>query len=376
MSAPTSSVALQPGDPAPWFIAPSTSNPTFHFHSVAGRYVVLCFFASSQSPMGREALRGLRAHRHLFNDSHLAFFGVSTDPADARERRLHQQIPGVRYFWDFDCRISRLFGAPDTEQGPATAGGLWLVLDPTLRVLMRAALEQGDAVFRYLASLPTVSAHAGVDVWAPVLVVPRIFEPELCRKLVAYYEERGGAESGFMREVDGKTVGVVDYGHKRRQDQEIDDEGLRAATRARIVRRLRPEAEKAFQFRVTRMERYIVACYDGDVGGYFRPHRDNTTKGTAHRRFAVTINLNAEAYEGGDLRFPEFGPRTYRAPTGGAIVFSCSLLHEATPVTAGRRYAFLPFLYDDAAAAVREANRSFLADAEEPMPAPPPKPAD
>ena len=50
----------------------------------------------------------------------------------------------------------------------------------------------------------------------------------------------------------------------------------------------------------------------------------------------MTINLNADDYEGGDLRFPEFGPRTYRAPTGGAVVFSCSLLHEATPVTRGR----------------------------------------
>ena len=61
----------------------------------------------------------------------------------------------------------------------------------------------------------------------------------------------------------------------------------------------------------------------------------------------MTINLNADDYEGGDLRFPEYGPRTYRAPTGGAIVFSCSLLHEATPVTKGRRFAFLPFLYDE-----------------------------
>ena len=69
----------------------------------------------------------------------------------------------------------------------------------------------------------------------------------------------------------------------------------------------------------------------------------------------MTINLNAGDYDGGDLRFPEYGPRTYRAPTGGAIVFSCSLLHEATPVTRGTRYAFLPFLYDDAAARLREA---------------------
>ena len=130
----------------------------------------------------------------------------------------------------------------------------------------------------------------------------------------------------------------------------------------RIVRRLVPEIHKVFQFQVTRLERYIIACYGADPGGYFRPHRDNTTKGTAHRRFAVTINLNAEEYEGCDLRFPEFGSTVYRAPTGGAVVFSCSLLHEATPMRRGTRYAFLPFLYDDAAARLREDNIQYLGD--------------
>jgi predicted 2-oxoglutarate/Fe(II)-dependent dioxygenase YbiX len=74
----------------------------------------------------------------------------------------------------------------------------------------------------------------------------------------------------------------------------------------------------------------------------------------------VTINLNAGDYEGGDLVFPEYGARTYCAPTGGAIVFSCSLLHQAMPVTKGRRFAFLPFLYDDAGAKLREENAKYL----------------
>jgi hypothetical protein len=39
-------------------------------------------------------------------------------------------------------------------------------------------------------------------------------------------------------------------------------------------------------------------------------------------------------------------------------VFSCSLLHEATRVTAGRRYAFLPFFYDQAGADILEAYRA------------------
>jgi predicted 2-oxoglutarate/Fe(II)-dependent dioxygenase YbiX len=128
----------------------------------------------------------------------------------------------------------------------------------------------------------------------------------------------------------------------------------------RLKRRLIPEIAKAFQFATTHIERYIVAHYDAVDGGYFRAHRDNTTAGTAHRRFAVSINLNAEDYAGGDLRFPEFGTRTYRPPTGGAVVFSCSLLHEATPVTRGRRYALLPFLYDQAGAEIRRQNLHLL----------------
>jgi predicted 2-oxoglutarate/Fe(II)-dependent dioxygenase YbiX len=118
--------------------------------------------------------------------------------------------------------------------------------------------------------------------------------------------------------------------------------------------------KRVFQFSATRIERLLVGCYEAETGGHFRAHRDDTARGTAHRRFAVTINLNAGEYEGGDLMFPEFGPRTYRAETGGAIVFSCSLLHQALPVTKGRRFAFLPFLYDDAGAKLREANAKYL----------------
>jgi hypothetical protein len=57
---------------------------------------------------------------------------------------------------------------------------------------------------------------------------------------------------------------------------------------------------------------------------------------------------------------PEFGRRSYRAPVGGAVVFSCGALHQVTPVTRGRRYAFLAFLYGEADAALREANNKKL----------------
>lgn len=234
-----------------------------------------------------------------------------------------------------------------------------MLVDPTLRVLRKAGAGHASSVLANVSSLPPPDLHTGAHTFAPVLAIPRIFEPEFCRSLIAAYDDMGGEPSGFMREIDGVTRLMSDVAHKRRSDVHLPDGQLKDQARARIIRRLVPAIQKAFQFQATRMERYLVACYDAEAGGYFRPHRDNTTKGTAHRRFAVSINLNAD-FEGGDLRFPEYGSRTYRPTPGGAVVFSCSLLHEATPVTKGKRYAFLPFLYDEDAARIREENLAFL----------------
>jgi len=158
-------------------------------------------------------------------------------------------------------------------------------------------------------------------------------------------------------------VGVQDPSHKKRRDYTIEDQDLIRHLQGRIIRRINPEIEKVHFFTPTRMERYIVSCYAAEDGGHFRAHRDNTTKGTAHRRFAVSINLNSD-FEGGEVSFPEYGPRSYKAPPGGAVVFSCPLLHAVSRVTRGRRYAFLPFLYDEAAAKLREHNSVFLAEGE------------
>jgi predicted 2-oxoglutarate/Fe(II)-dependent dioxygenase YbiX/peroxiredoxin len=357
-------VDLEFGDQAPWFAAATTSNPQFRFDTVAGRYAVLCFFGSAVAPGSGEALETLLRHPGPFDGDWLVAFGVSVDPADLAEERVTDVLPGVRIFWDFDRAVSTLYGA--FEPGESIFRGFWLVLDPTLRVLARLDLGETERLTTLLAGLPTAALHAATPLNAPVLITPRVFEPDFCRALIGRYEQGEVQDSGFMRELAGRTTPIIDHAFKRRSDHTLKDEAMMAGARARIVRRLAPEIRKAFQFRPTRMERYLVACYDAGSGGWFRPHRDNTTAGTAHRRFAVTINLNAEDYEGGDLRFPEFGERTYRAPTGGAAVFSCSLLHEALPVTRGRRYAFLPFLYDEAAAEQREAANAGLAPEIEP----------
>jgi predicted 2-oxoglutarate/Fe(II)-dependent dioxygenase YbiX len=188
---------------------------------------------------------------------------------------------------------------------------------------------------------------------APVLVVPQVFDNSFCQRLIELYEYTGGREIGSV-EAKGKIVERFDPKFRKRLDWYVSDEQALQRARELLERRLLPMVYRAFQFGTTRIERYLVGCYDATTGGYFRPHRDNTAPIVAHRRFAVTINLNAD-YEGGYLCFPEFGHETYHAPPGDAIVFSCSLLHEVTPVTANRRYAFLSFLYDERSQQMRDA---------------------
>jgi len=356
---------LEVGDPAPWFTQRSTTNPAYHFDTTAGRYIVLCFYGSASDAGGQQMLRLIEEERALFDDENICFFGVGVDPADEANGRAKEQIPGIRFLQDYDGKVSRLYGAApvDATNGAVQIRRFWAVLDPTMRV--RAVFpskvdgSERHEISAFLKALPPVDCFAGFPVQAPIIVLPNVFERAFCEHLVGLYEAHGGAESGFMREVDGKTVAIVDPRHKRRADYTIEDEALKKFLQQKIIRRIVPEIEKVHQFKTTRMERYIVACYDSENGGHFRAHRDNTTKGTAHRRFAVSINLNSE-FDGGEISFPEYGPRSFKPPVGGAVIFSCSLLHAVSPVTRGKRYAFLPFLYDDAAAALREANNKYL----------------
>jgi predicted 2-oxoglutarate/Fe(II)-dependent dioxygenase YbiX/peroxiredoxin len=360
-------VVLSAGDPAPWFKQRSFANPDYSFDTVAGRYIVLCYFASAADAHSQAAIAAVRGQEAIFNDDFACFFGISIDPNDESETRIADSYPGYRFFWDFNGKIGQLYGTlpPGGDAQDVEVHRSWFVLDPTMRLMKVIPFreDQGDIaeLTAFMSRLPEPSRFAGFEVNAPILILPQVFEPEFCQTLIGLYNENGGQESGFMREKEGRTVGITDYSHKRRKDFHLSDEGMIKQTQQRVLRRVVPEILKVHQFRVTRMERYLVGCYSAEDGGHFNAHRDNTTSGTAHRRFAVSINLN-EDFDGGEVGFPEYGPKRYKAPAGGAVVFSCSLLHSVSRVTRGSRYAFLPFLYDDAAAKIREQNNKYLGE--------------
>jgi len=125
---------------------------------------------------------------------------------------------------------------------------LWVVLDPSLRVLkvIPFATDDSDthALEISLSSLPPPSRFAGFEVPAPVLILPHVFEPEFCAQLVALYEQHGGTETGFMQQVDGKTVLRYGHDHKRRCDYIIADPQIIRHAQQRFERRVVPEIRK------------------------------------------------------------------------------------------------------------------------------------
>ncbi|WP_376089804.1 2OG-Fe(II) oxygenase family protein [Roseomonas sp. CCTCC AB2023176] len=194
-----------------------------------------------------------------------------------------------------------------------------------------------------LATLPEPVEPPVFRSGAPVLIVPDVLEPDLVAALLRHWEagekqrDRVAASSGGQ--VDAPSI-------KRRADVMLDDRALHAAFQARIERRVIPEMARATRFRAVSFELPRIGCYDAADAGGFGAHRDNRTPTTAHRRFAMSLNLNTGDYEGGQVRFAEFGPELYEPPKGGAVIFCCDLLHEALPVTRGRRFAIFTFFTD------------------------------
>src|SRR5512134_1034412 len=225
---------------------------------------------------------------------------------------------------------------------------LAFLLDRNQRVI---AVEGGAGLARWVLARwreePTPASARQIGEVAPVLIVPGVLAPAECRALIERWSS-DHAEGTVTSLVKGEQVERVYDAMKKRRDHKIAVPEVEKALLGLIGRRIAPELDKAFHYRRFRFDRPNVVCYDAERGDHFRRHRDNQTPATQDRQFALTINLNSEEYEGGELLFPEYGEGRYKPPTGGAILFSCSLLHEALPVTRGRRFALLSFLRDPA----------------------------
>ncbi len=353
--------AMAPGDCMPPAAFLETDGAVVTSNALGGSYLMICFIGTGLSDQAMQMVQDTVARLAARANLLLVWPGP---PRPVRK--------GPRSVFDPERQAAMRFGAARLDAPPdAPCPSCLALFDPMSRLITARHLLRDtdmDQALATLDALPLPDLCTGRPVQAPVLYLPNVFSPELCARLVSGYHAAHRDLTGVMRHRDGQTIGVQDPGFKRRRDYLISDQALISQIQARIRRAVLPELKKAFSFTATRMERYLVGCYSAEDSGHFAPHRDNTTPATAHRRFAVSINLNDD-FEGGAVSFPEYSSDGFRAPAGAAVVFGCGLMHTVAPVTKGARFAFLPFIHDEAAARLRQPHHSTPAPQKKAAPA-------
>ncbi len=337
---------LDVGERVPNFKRLSGSRESLQLHNDIhiGQPIVLWVFPRLDHVDQKIALQHLQPS-HPFWKEVTTLGLVPVDP-DAAARFASEQELDQTLFAD-DGSLIRFLAGDDTDS-PL----IILALDNRLRVLSRMehpfAVNDVPETLRALYGNEPVGKKEIAGYTAPILMVPRVFEPEFCDELIARFKQDGGQPSGVIVTEGGKQILKTDPETKDRRDYYFPpDDPLFVQIRNRVTRRILPEIQQYFGYAVTSHDPFRLICYDSATGGYFRPHRDNVTDDVAHRQFALTVNLNTEEYEGGELRFAEFGQQLYRPEKGAAVVFACSMVHEAMPVTQGKRYAVVSFFYNE-----------------------------
>ncbi|MGA7326282.1 MAG: redoxin domain-containing protein [Rhodomicrobium sp.] len=329
------------GDIAPNCALPNLNGETIDLRadSVAGNTIVLIFCPKFNDATQR-LLAAFRTNLALFQAAGARLFAISRAPASTV---AEEAIP-FPVLVDREGQSFRDFGA-NLHGTPTT-----IVLRSNHHVSAifdGLPAEQTSGALSVSERLAKERQTAIMGMHPPVLIIPQVFSKSGCKRLIKVVDTRG---QRFMDPGPGLDYLGTDYKmripeHMRedRIDHWIFDKDTLEFLKHRL-QRVWPEIRKAFQYNVTKYESFRIGCYQGSRGGYLHGHRDNIPPMT-YRRFAMSINLNAEEFEGGELRFSEFGDQRYRPETGTAIVLSSSLLHEALHVTAGRRLVFLAFLF-------------------------------
>lgn len=347
--------AIAPGDRAPNFVLPANDGSfRMLYERTRGHPVALLFLPGSSHANASETLRCFVARSEEIARAQVDIFCVSLDDAAALRR---QDLPFLAWS-DPQKAITRAYReavGQNFDSASPKDEGLVLALDANQRVLAILTGSGNPMVDALLETYRTRGPGEPAEVrrsTAPVLVMPNLLDPNWCRDLISTWHEGGHSEGTVGSVLAGAEANRIHHQAKKRLDHKIADPATIKTLSATLGRRIAPELEKAFAFEGFRFDAFLVVCYDARRGDRFHPHRDNISPHTSDRRFAMTLNLNTEEYEGGELVFPEYGPHRYKPDSGGAVIISCSLIHAALPVSKGRRFALLTFMREIVGAGV------------------------
>ena len=343
----TNALLLRPGDRVPDFALPGLDGKYRKFiWSFTGQPVAL-LIADDLATIDADPLGKLAVNCEAASVSLVVVTSTATAAASSIWRKLGGDAGGRLLLCDADRKFVPALLSQSGIGFGQTAGPRTrvIVLDPNQRVSAtfdsRPVLSAAESIGALADSVRSDggASQAIMCATAPVLVLPRVFEPDFCSQVIRLWHKGDHRDSGVSSRYGNVDVASL----KRTEDYMVVEPMMQKAISDRLAYRVGPELVKAFAFdREFTFDAHVILSYSVEGNHFFSPHRDNGAPTTADRAFAVSLNLNDD-FEGGQLVFPEYSAIKISPPAGAAAVFSCSVLHEALPVTRGRRFVLTTF---------------------------------
>ena len=332
----------QPGDSA--FLL-NTGRHRLAFDPFPGRAIALAFLGSAADPAAEAALAALSANRRLVDDGEAAFFAVIAESGSGPEIALEARFPSIVFLWD-GGEMARAFGADRSL----------VILDPMLRVVDVAPLDEADRVLRRFETI--VAAQRRLRPPRRRRFSPwRMFSSLNSAPISSPASSAsGGKDSGFMQD-HGRAVSrefrrQLETPPRFPSDRPAPDRQSQSAHRAKDLPGDQEGVPDALQPGSSATSSRATMPRPADISVLIAttPGSRSRIAGSQSRSISTRISRAAR------FRFPNTALQTFKAAPGTAVVFSASILHEVSRVTRGRRYVFLTFLFDEEAERVRQAN--------------------
>jgi peroxiredoxin len=303
---------LAAGDRLPDFVLPDPKGVLrFFYQSVTGAPAVFFMAANTAMQDQWDEVKELAGQAAAIRAAGADLFIVSNDGIESLE--MVSKIVPEHAVWLADIKGVVNLGLRSAAQFPL-AGTACFVLDNNQRIVAARGHTAGQATWA-LGALQAMSTDEPQKLGqvAPILMLPAVLEPADRVKLVEQISASG---------TPGGSAPIA-------------DKALSEHVTKMLIRRIGPEVEKAFSFDDFTVED-LALRWDGSASAADkgRAINDPAVEG---RPFYLLVDLDAAAYSGGDISFPEFGPHRYQPGPGGAIVHAGALLRQLAAVSAGRR---------------------------------------
>ncbi len=283
--------SLECGDPAPDFMLPNREGKLAKFYDrFAGNAVVLCFCLSCSGKLAETELRAFAERRDRIDAVGGRVVVVTQDGYEANAAFALNKELDLDILSDPVGAITRSYGAEPAATGsaaakekPRDADGLSTFVINANQCVATTFHGGGGHAERALDCLRELQQRRSeprvILQQAPVLLLPDVFDPALCQRLIADWERdhfEGVITRGTGLRDDADRLVVALSVKKRRDHRLSDDTNVRVSEV--VGRRVTPMLHKTFQFSVGFMQHFRVGAYSA------APRTSSSPTGTTPRR--------------------------------------------------------------------------------------------